>query len=233
MPIPTSHSDANETTGANQAPVQTYYDLLEVPPSATRSEIAAAYQRAHAAFAPDSVATYMLFTPEEAQAVSARVETAFRVLGDVHERARYDRGLGERTSSPGLPVPSSAEPAPDETAGVANDEAMGVTVEDGDAPVIGGGARVDDILAAASQCDGPTIQRLREARDVTLGELNLTTKISLSNLRFIEADDLDALPAPVYLRGYLRQIAQQLDVDADWVISGYMTRITSASTRTL
>ena len=65
---------------------------------------------------------------------------------------------------------------------------------------------------------------------MTLGEINLTTRISLSNLRFIKADVLDALPAPVYLRGYLRQIAQQLDGDADWVLSSHMTRITTAST---
>ena len=90
-------STLTSPTEADQIQTQTHYDLLEVPPSATRSEIANAYQRAHAAFAPGSLATYMLFTPEEAQVVSARMETAFRVLGDANERARYDRGLGERT----------------------------------------------------------------------------------------------------------------------------------------
>ena len=65
---------------------------------------------------------------------------------------------------------------------------------------------------------------------MSLGQINLTTKISLSHLRLIEADDLDALPAPIYLRGYLRQLTEQLDVDAAWVISGYMTRIASHST---
>ena len=226
MPILTS------PTEADQIQTQTYYDLLEVPPSATRPEIADAYQRAHAAFAPDSLAMYMLFTPEEAQVVSARMETAFRVLGDANERARYDRGLGERTSSASMPVPDDAQPSPDKTPGMAKDEPVGLTadVENGDAQVTGSDQRVEDLLTTATQCDGPTIQRLREARDVSLDQINLTTKISLSNLRFIEADDLDALPAPVYLRGYLRQIAEQLDVDAEWVISGYMTRIASQST---
>lgn len=218
----TSPSAANETNGADQAPTQTYYDLLEVSPSATRAEIGDAYQRAHATFAPDSLATYMLYTPEEAQAVSARVEAAFRVLGDANERARYDQRLGEGTASAGPPVPAYVEPAPD---GMTGPEAEAVDVT-------GAAQRVEDILAAAPQCDGPTIQRLREARDVTLGQINLITKISLSNLRFIEADDLDALPAPVYLRGFLKQIAQQLDVDVDWLISGYMNRITTESTTT-
>jgi flagellar biosynthesis protein FlhG len=229
MPIRMSPSDVDEV---DETPTQTYYDLLEVPPSATRSEIANAYQRAHAAFAPDSPATYMLFTPEETQVVSARLETAFRVLGDAHERARYDRGLGERTDNAGTPVPDCARRSPDETASMAEVAAAGGTadVEEADAPVTSADQRVDDLLTTVTQCDGPTIQRLREARDVSLAQINLTTKISLSNLRFIEADDLDALPAPVYLRGYLRQIAEQLDVDAEWVIAGYMTRISAQST---
>jgi DnaJ-class molecular chaperone len=228
--MPTSPSDAHETNGADQAPAQSYYDLLEVAPSATRSEIADAYQRAQAAFAPDSLATYMLFTPEEAQVVSARLEDAFRVLSDANERARYDRRLGWSTPVAGRPVSADVESALDTETGVGGGEAAGVTDEDGDPPTTRATQRVDDILAAAPHCDGPTLQRLREARDLTLGDINLTTKISLSNLRLIEADDLDALPAPVYLRGYLRQIAEHLRIDSDWVISGYMTRIASAST---
>ena len=49
---------------------QTYYELLEVDSQATRTEIVDAYDRARAAFAPDSLATYNLFTPEEAQLIS-------------------------------------------------------------------------------------------------------------------------------------------------------------------
>ncbi len=91
-------------------------------------------------------------------------------------------------------------------------------------PVISSDQRVDDILAETQQCDGPAIRRLREARGVTVDQINQSTKISLMNLRFIEEDNLDALPAPVYLRGYLQQIAQLLGVDSARVVSGYMAR---------
>ena len=59
---------------------------------------------------------------------------------------------------------------------------------------------------------------------MTVDQINQSTKISLMNLRFIEEDNLDALPAPVYLRGYLQQIAQLLGVDSARVVSGYMAR---------
>ena len=59
---------------------------------------------------------------------------------------------------------------------------------------------------------------------MTVDQINLSTNISLTNLRSIEEDNLDDLPAPVYLRGYLKQIAQFLGVDSDWVVPGYMAR---------
>ncbi len=216
---------------------QTHYDLLEVAPWATQSEIAEAYHRARAAFAPDSLATYTLFSPEEAQLMLARMETAFLELSDVHERERYDHGLASGARGEDRPAPDPLQNLPDTSATTLRLE-EGAPRSDGeppravpgaapqDTPVITRGL-VNDILADTDQCDGQAILRLREARGVTLDEINLSTKISLMNLRFIEEDKLAALPAPVYLRGYLKQIAQYLNVDADWVVTGYMARFES------
>ena len=66
---------------------------------------------------------------------------------------------------------------------------------------------------------------MREARGGTRDQIYLSTKISLTNLRFIEAGDFASLPPTVYLRGYLTQIAQCLNVDADWVADGYMAGV--------
>ena len=214
--------------GADEADGKTHYQLLEVAPWATRSEIQHAYQRAHAAFAPDSVATYMLFTPEEAHEVCRRLEKAFRVLSDANERERYDRALAELGTNRGPVLPDAVPPTSGDTAAAASDDTWNAMPEpEGEetpaAPVTSED-RVGEILAATALCDGPTLQRLREARDVDLGQINLSTKISLTNLRFIEEDNLGELPAPVYLRGYLKQIAQQLEVDPEWVVSGYMAR---------
>ena len=215
-------------TEADESHEKTHYQLLEVAPWATRSEIHDAYQRARAAFAPDSLATYMLFTPEEAQAVSSQMEHAFRVLGDANEREHYDRALAE-VATEGGPVLSHADApvagdVPAATSGHTWSAGPEPEGEVGSAVRVTSDDRVGEILAGTSRCDGPTLQRLREAREIDLGQINLSTKISLSNLRFIEEDDLDALPAPVYLRGFLRQIAQHLGVDPDWVVTGYMAR---------
>lgn len=226
-------------TGVDDAGQRTHYDLLEVPPSATRSEIAEAYKRAQAAFAADSLAIDTLFTPEEARLVSERMETAFRVLGDVETRERYDQELAARGRGTDAAPSDEAQGAPHTTTAPL---AEGASPRHGDSPtampgtecgenpVISSDQRVDGILAETTQCDGAAIRRLREARGVTVDQINLSTKISLMNLRFIEEDNLDALPAPVYLRGNLRQIALFLRVDADWVVAGYMARIETRTT---
>lgn len=225
-------------TEMDQARQPNHYELLEVPPGATRWEIVQAYHRARAAFAPNSLATYALFTPEEARAIAERVETAFRVLVDARARDRYDRSLGAQTAEEADARPGAAHDGRDRAATAAPDmegapppaageepPPNGRDAEAHETPAVGVDENVDGILASVDRCDGSVIARLREARSVTLDQINLSTKISPMNLRFIEADDFASLPAPVYLRGYLRQIAGCLSVDADWVVTGYMARV--------
>jgi len=163
--------------------------------------------------------------------VSERMETAFRVLGDGQTRERYDEDLAARgrgTEAPSheaqrahqttAPLAERASPWPGESPSAT----PGTEGEEN--PVSSSDQRVDGILAETKQCDGSAIRRLREARGVMVDQINLSTNISLTNLRSIEEDNLDDLPAPVYLRGYLKQIAQFLGVDSDWVVPGYMAR---------
>ena len=217
---------------------QNHYDLLEVDPQATRPEIVDAYDRAKAAFAPDSLAVYTLCTPEEAELISRRVETAFRVLVDRRKRRLYDQWLEALARGEDVPPPDFARHTPD-TSAMANRGAEGAPrAEGGERPAdvpsaaahepalisISGDQRVNDILASGCQCDGSVLERVREARGVTLQQISASTKISPPNLRFIEADNFASLPAPVFVRGFLEQIARRLRVDAHWVVGGYMAR---------
>ena len=45
------------------------------------------------------------------------------------------------------------------------------------------------------------------------------------HLRAIEEEDLDALPAPVYVRGFLQQIARALKLDPTQVTKTYLKRV--------
>lgn len=70
-----------------------YYRLLGVSRGATLSEIASAYHQAKNAYSKDSPATYSLFTPEENQAMLAKLEKAYLTLSNIDKKRDYDRWL--------------------------------------------------------------------------------------------------------------------------------------------
>ena len=62
---------------------------------------------------------------------------------------------------------------------------------------------------------------MREASGIALQEIAEQTKISMFTLRCIEADQFADLPASVYLRGFLKQFALYLRLDAERVVREY------------
>ena len=70
--------------------------------------------------------------------------------------------------------------------------------------------------------NGPALRRIRIQRGIELEEIASVTKINETYLRFIEADRYSDLPAPVYLRGFLREVARCLKLDPKQVTESYM-----------
>ncbi len=61
---------------------------------------------------------------------------------------------------------------------------------------------------------GETLQQARTRRGLTIEQVAQDTRISARFLEALEADDFAALPAPVYVRGFLRSYANYLRLDA-------------------
>ncbi|MEO1266789.1 MAG: helix-turn-helix domain-containing protein [Myxococcota bacterium] len=68
---------------------------------------------------------------------------------------------------------------------------------------------------------GAFISQVRRRQGVSMRELSLRTKIGLKYLQAIEDIDRRILPRPVYLRGYLREIAQAFDLNPAQLIDDY------------
>jgi flagellar biosynthesis protein FlhG len=68
---------------------------------------------------------------------------------------------------------------------------------------------------------GAELRELRRARGMSLRELSLRTKIGVKYLSALEQMDKTTLPRPVYLRGYLREVARVFQVDESKLIARY------------
>jgi cytoskeletal protein RodZ len=76
----------------------------------------------------------------------------------------------------------------------------------------------------ATEFSGSMLRQIREARGVELREMADKTKIAMAHLRAIEEEDFQNTLAPVYLRGFVKAVAQCLKLDPDRVAQSYMKR---------
>lgn len=221
---------------------QTYYEILEVSITAPHHEIVAAYQRAKNAYAADSPALYTMFTKEEADELRKLIEEAFHTLGNQAKRKEYDQVLFSRQNPPTkmeLPdfapisesqTPTVASPAPAKSGETRPAKsASPATVPEG---FIRGRLSVyevkpalEDEISSQKNFDGPFLRKVRQYKNINLDQLSKETRISRSYLAALESDDYEALPAPVFLRGFVIQVARVLGLDENLAASSYMSRL--------
>lgn len=84
------------------------------------------------------------------------------------------------------------------------------------------GERSLDSVAENVGYDGRYLRSAREGRSMSLEQVSEETKIAVRYLEAIEANDVDRLPAAVFVRGYLREIASVLEIEEGALVEGYM-----------
>lgn len=259
---------SSETPAMKPFQEQTYYELLEVEPTATEAEIRAAYERLSEQLSPDSVAIYSLAEPEQAEALLAHLKRAYQTLTDGDLRKGYDRAIGIEAQE--AEAEAEAEKVPRFTSrGELKREAVHSThpdvsvayVDDRPARTERPPRRNPEALASAphlaqeaaiaeaetalakvsanararegvklkppeipegAEFNGELLRRIREARGMTLQQICERTRITRLHLENVEADRYDALPATVYLRGILMNIARELMLDPLKVAKSYL-----------
>src|SRR5713226_3361691 len=68
---------------------------------------------------------------------------------------------------------------------------------------------------------GEELRREREIRGISLKEISDATKISKRFLEAIERNDHKTLPAPVFTRGFVREYARYLGLNAEEIVNRY------------
>jgi len=232
---------------------QTHYEILEIDRDARPEDVERAYRLAQATYGEESLATYSLLGEADAQALRERLEMAYEVLSDATARQHYDRTLGESEAGEdgyGGPWASEADelapfPAPREVRGPdggPDGDSHGRTdplarprAERSSAPESGQRRELrrfegfdDEDEPEGAPWDGARLRRARLARGAELEAVADITKIGASYLRFLEEERFDALPASVYVRGFVAAYARCLGLDATAVATSYMERVDAA-----
>lgn len=205
-----------------------FYELLEIPHTATMQDIQKAYDRIRKIYDTNSIALYSLFSAEETAYIRRRIEDAYRTLVHEDNRRAYDRMLRERNE---LPEPKPTQPMFQPKARQPVEPAQSVQPQS--APPEPRAATLNTSFqphlevqpGSVSEFSGSAIRLLRERTGLTTRNIADITKISERYFQYIEKEDYSRLPARIYLRGFLIQYAKVLGVDPERLAGGYLRRM--------
>jgi cytoskeleton protein RodZ len=72
---------------------------------------------------------------------------------------------------------------------------------------------------------GQYLREEREKKNLSLEEVAKVTRITLENLQALERDDFQAISAPIFVRGFLRNYASQLGLDPNEIMARYESQV--------
>ena len=178
-----------------------HYEVLETEPGASEEEIRRAYRRMRELFSSDSLAMYSLYDDERLAVALARLTEAYDTLIDPSRRKPYDLGI----------FPDGHPSVPDA------DELRAAMDAAGPRPPL-------PEIGTETDFSGELLRQVRLARGIDLRDVTARTKISTAYLRAIESEDFGALPAIVYVRGFVTELAKILHLDPPQVAKTFVRR---------
>jgi flagellar biosynthesis protein FlhG len=181
------------------------YDVLLTHRGATDDELRRAYKRQRQLFQPGSLPLTSLVTEEELRAELARIDEAHDTLLDPLRRRAYDVST--------FPDEPSGAPDPHPERDAAAEAERAMLREE-----------LQKELNAETEFSGNLLRKVRESQGAELEEIANRTKISVSHLRALEVEDFAALPALVYTRGFVQEVAKYLRLDPAQVSKTYLKR---------
>jgi flagellar biosynthesis protein FlhG len=180
------------------------YDILRTHPGAGDEELRKAYKRQRDIYKPGSLPLCALLSDEERASEQARIEEAHDTLLDPRRRRAYDlSSFPEHQKQESQPKPEDAALLA-ERAMLRNELAHEINSE--------------------TFFTGSLLRKVRESQGVELDDIAIITKINRVQLRAIEEESFAELPAPVYLKGFVQELARCLKLDPTQVARTYLRR---------
>jgi flagellar biosynthesis protein FlhG len=182
------------------------YDIMGTHRGATDEEIRRAHKRQREIFQPNSLPLTSLLTEQALITERAQIDEAHDTLLDPLRRRAYDVSM----------FPESDEIVPQQDP--SQNEALEAERE-----MLREELRRE--ISAETEFSGGLLRKVRESLGIELEEIASRTKISPTYLKAIEHEDFKSLPALVYTRGFVQQVAKHLKLDPTQVSRTYLRRM--------
>ena len=182
----------------------TLYEVLGVPRGASDEEVRRAYKRQREQFAVGSLSLVSLLDDGQVRAELMRIQEAYDTILDPVRRRAYNLSTFPETDQDEALESASVAVSPEQ-----------LMLQ----------AELVRELNAETEFSGDLLRRVRESQGVQIEDIANTTKISIAHIVAIEEECYDELPALVYVRGFVQQIAKQLKLDSTQVAKTYLRRM--------
>lgn len=215
-----------------------YYEVMDLDPrTATEAMIRERYQELKAFYASKEVRDQGVFTDNELLGLQEILEEAFAVLGNSTLKVIYDEKMGFNVT-----VSEAEQSSHSETVVQVSEEApvavvLGSNKMERSAKAQKMSWKLDyakdpereTYFANLIDWSGHTLREVREYKGVSVQQLSQFTKINSFYISAVE-DMLPAnLPASVFVRGYIVQIARALGLPEEKVVTSYMANFQRSS----
>ena len=201
-----------------------YYEMLDIKPGAAFFEIRHAYNAALQIYKPGALASYSFFTEEERHEILSLIEKAYATLINENTRKEYDDELilrGEIQARDRL-RPVEKKPVNIFDINRAPAAKTALVQNEGSKNRIQQSPEIASILNQNEIC-GSDLKKIRMELNVLVEQISQETRVRLDHLRSIEEDNIVHLPAPVFLKGFVKSYLRCLGVEsADEISSRYM-----------
>lgn len=184
----------------------TLYATLGITRTSSDEEVRRAYKRQKEIYAAGGLATSSLLTDEQLKSEQARLDEAYDTLLDPVRRRAYDLSTFPDSAQPEALSARATRPA------LAAEQIM---LQNELAREIG----------PETEFTGSLLRKVRESQGIELQEISAKTKIAKPHLTAIEEENFGALPAMVYTRGFVAELAKYLKLDPAQVQKTFLRRM--------
>ena len=183
----------------------TLYAVLGVTRSASDEEIRRAYKKQREIYATGGLATASLLDAAQLSAAQRKLDEAYDTLLDGIRRRAYDLSTFHE-SEPQAQSARATRPA------LVAEQLM---LQE----------QLQREIGPHTEFTGALLRKVRESQGIELADIATKTRIGRAYLQAIEDEHFAELPALVYTRGFVGELAKQLRLDPPQVQKTYLRRL--------